>query len=122
MFVDSERTSVMKFVGLNNHQVEQSQRKYGTNTSPPVRRKTAWQFFMEMFHDKINLILLGMMILFFVFAVFGFGGYIEPIGVGVVLICVGAIGTITKLRAQKYAFDLKNLQTKRLNSPRVSEF
>lgn len=108
MFVESERTSVMKFVGLNNSQVEQSQRKYGTNTIPPVRRKTAWQFFMEMFHDKINLILLGMMILFFVFAVFGFGGYIEPIGVGVVLICVGAIGTITKLRAQKYAFDLKN--------------
>ena len=97
----------MKFIGLNNKQVEQSKKKYGTNTIPPVRRKTALQFFMEMFHDKINVILLGMMILFFVFAALGFGGYIEPIGVGIVLICVGFIGTITKLRAQRYALDLK---------------
>lgn len=98
----------MKFIGLNNRQVAQSQKKYGTNTIPPVQRKNAWQFFMETFHDKINVILFGMMILFFVFAAFGFGGYIEPIGVGVVLICVGMIGTITKLRAQKYAYDLKS--------------
>ena len=98
----------MKFVGLNNSQVAQSKKKYGTNTIPLARRKTAWQFFMETFNDKINLILFGMMILFLILAVFGFGGYIEPIGVGVVLVCVGLIGTITKLKAQKYASDLKS--------------
>ena len=98
----------MKIIGLNSNQVAQSKRKYGTNTIPGVRRKTAWQFFMETFNDKINLILLGMLVLFLLLAVFGFGGYIEPIGVGVVLLCVGIIGTITKLKAQKYSIDLKN--------------
>jgi len=98
----------MKIIGLDSKQVALSKRKFGTNTVPGVRRKSAWQFFMGTFHDKINLILLGMLILFFVLAVFGFGGYIEPIGVGVVLLCVGVIGTVTKLKAQKYSIDLKN--------------
>ncbi len=98
----------MKIIGLDSKQVALSKRKFGTNTIPGVRRKNAWQFFLETFNDKINLILLGMLILFFVLAVFGFGGYIEPIGVGVVLLCVGIIGTITKLKAQKYSIDLKN--------------
>ena len=57
---------------------------------------------------KINLILLGMLVLFLILALFGFGGYIEPIGVGLVLLCVGVIGTITKLKAQKYSLDLRN--------------
>ena len=98
----------MKIVGLNSKQVLQSRKKFGVNIIPGVKRKTAWHFFMETFHDKINLILLGMLVLFLVLAVFGFGGYIEPIGVGIVLLCVGIIGTITKLRAQKYSLDLKN--------------
>ena len=98
----------MKLNGLNSKQVAQSKRKYGTNTIPGVKRKTVWQFFMETFNDKINLILLGMLVLFLLLAIFGFGGYIEPIGVGVVLLCVGIIGTITKLKAQKYSIDLKN--------------
>jgi len=99
---------MMKIIGLNSAQVAQSKKKYGTNTVPGVKRKTAWQFFMETFNDKINLILFGMLLLFFVLAVFGLGGYIEPIGVALVLVCVGAIGTITKLKAQKYSIDLKN--------------
>ena len=98
----------MKLSGLNSSQVAQSRRKFGTNIVPPAKRKSAWQFFMETFHDKINLILLGMLVLFLAIAIMGLGGYIEPIGVGVVLLCVGVIGTITKLRAQKYSLDLKN--------------
>lgn len=98
----------MKIIGLNSAEVTKSKRKFGTNTIPEVRRKTAWQFFIEMFQNKINMILLGMLILFFVLAMLGFDGYIEAIGVGVVLVCVGVIGTITKLRAQKYSLDLKN--------------
>ena len=97
----------MKIIGLDSKQVAQSKKKFGTNIIPGVKPKSAWHFFMETFHDKINLILLGMLVLFFVLAVFGFGGYLEPIGVGVVLICVGTIGTITKLKAQKYSLDLK---------------
>ena len=98
----------MKIVGLTSAQVTASRKKYGTNTIPGVRPKSAWQFFCEIFQDKINLILLGMLVLFLALAMVGFGGYLEPIGVGVVLLCVGIIGTITKLKAQKYSLELKN--------------
>ena len=98
----------MKFIGLTSKQVLQSKKKFGTNIIPGVKRKTAWQFFFEMFQNKINIILLGMLVLFFVLALLGFGGYIESIGVALVLICVGVIGTVTKLKAQKYSIDLKN--------------
>ena len=98
----------MKFVGLTSAQVISNRRKYGENVLPVVARKTAWQFLLEVFEDKINQILLFMLGLFFVLALCGVGGYMEPIGVGVVLVCVGVIGTITKLKAQKYSLDLKN--------------
>ncbi len=98
----------MKITGLTAKQVAINKKKFGTNTIPEVKSKTALQFFLEIFQDKINLILLGMLVLFLVLAVFGFGGYVEPIGVGIVLLCVGIIGTITKLKAQKYSIELKN--------------
>ena len=98
----------MNIVGLTTTQVIQSRKKYGTNTIPGVKPKTAWHFLLEVFQDKINLILLGMLGVFLALAVAGFGSFIEPIGVGVVLLCVAIIGTFTKLRAQKYSLDLKN--------------
>ena len=98
----------MKIIGLSSDQVTRNRKKYGMNVIPNVKPKSAWYFFRETFQDKINLILFGMLILFLILAMFGFGSYIEPIGVGLVLICVGAIGTITKLKAQKYSLDLKN--------------
>lgn len=98
----------MEIIGLTSAQVIASKRKFGLNVVPKVQPKTGWQFFLEMFQDKINLILFGMLVLFLILAMIGFGGYIEPIGVGVVLLCVGIIGTITKLKAQKYSLDLKN--------------
>lgn len=102
------KVKYMKIVGLTLSQVAINRRKYGTNVIPAVQRKTAWQFLLEMFNDKINQILLFMLGLFLILAMFGVGGYMEPIGVGVVLFCVGVIGTITKLKAQKYSLDLKN--------------
>ena len=98
----------MKITGLTSVQVAQSARKYGKNIVPGARQKSVWQFLLEMFDDKINVILLGLLILLSGFAVFGLGNFIEPIGVAVVLVCVGVIGTITKLKAQKYTVQLKN--------------
>lgn len=98
----------MKIVGLTSQQVKKSIKLFGKNVIPGVKRKSAWQFFLEIFQDKINLILLLMLVFFLVLAVLGFGGYIEAVGIGLVLLCVGAIGTVTKLKAQKYSLDLKN--------------
>lgn len=62
---------------------------------------------METFEDRLNQILLAMMIVFTVLAVFGQGSYSEPIGVAVVLLAIAFIGMNTGLKSQKSAKELK---------------
>lgn len=57
--------------GLTSKQVEESRQKYGSNKLPEKKLKTGFQFFMETFKDKLNLILLAMMVVFTVLAVSG---------------------------------------------------
>lgn len=63
---------------------------------------------METFEDRLNQILLAMMIVFTVLAVFGQGSYSEPIGVAVVLLAIAFIGMNTGLKSQKSAKELKD--------------
>ena len=94
--------------GLTSAQVLESRKKYGTNKLPEKKLKTPLQFFMETFEDKLNLILLGMMIVFTVLAVFGQGSYSEPIGVGVVLLAIAIIGMNNSMKSQKNTKELKD--------------
>lgn len=94
--------------GLTSAQVLESRQKYGTNKLPEKKLKTPFQFFMETFEDKLNLILLGMMIVFTVLAVFGQGSYSEPIGVGVVLLAIAIIGMNNGMKSQKNTKELKD--------------
>ena len=63
---------------------------------------------METFEDRLNQILLGMMVVFAALAVFGQGSYSEPIGVGVVLLAIAFIGMKTGMKSQKSAKELKD--------------
>lgn len=96
------------FKGLTAAQVEKSRQENGTNKLPEKKLKSGFQFFIETFQDKLNLILLGMMILFAVLAVTGQGSISEPIGIAVVLIAIAAINTSTGLKSQKSAKELKD--------------
>ena len=94
--------------GLKSSEVEKQREKYGSNKLPEKKLKTGFQFFMETFEDRLNQILLAMMIVFTVLAVFGQGSYSEPIGVAVVLLAIAFIGMSTGLKSQKSAKELKD--------------
>ena len=61
----------MKYTGLTEKQVIENRAKYGTNEMPRPKLKSAWQFFVEVFQDKLNIILLVMMCMFIALATFG---------------------------------------------------
>ena len=87
---------------------EQNRLAYGRNVLPERKLKPWWQFFLETFEDKLNLILLGMLIVFVILAAVGQGEISEPIGIGVVLLAIAVINTRTGLKSQKSAKDLKD--------------
>lgn len=94
--------------GLTSLEVEKNRAKYGSNKLPEKKLKTPLQFFMETFEDRLNQILLAMMVVFAILAVFGQGSYSEPIGVGVVLLAIAFIGMKTGMKSQKSAKELKD--------------
>lgn len=94
--------------GLTSSEVIKSREKYGTNKMPERKLKTGFQFFMETFKDRLNQILLGMMVVFTILAVCGQGSFSEPIGVAVVLLAIAFIGMNTGLKSQKSAKELKD--------------
>ncbi|MDE5615325.1 MAG: cation-transporting P-type ATPase [Alphaproteobacteria bacterium] len=97
----------MKFNGLTATQVTASRNKHGANIIPAPAPKSAWHFFVEIFRDKINLILLIMLLLFVGLSMAGVGDMYEAIGIGAVLVIISVIGVRTQLRAQKSARDLQ---------------
>ena len=94
--------------GLSNNQVLESREKYGSNKLPEKKLKTGFEFFIETFKDKLNLILLGMMVVFTVLAIFGQGSFSEPAGIAVVLLAIACITTNTGLKSQKSAKELRD--------------
>ena len=97
----------MLITGLTDAQVIANRKKYGTNEMPRPKLKSAWQFFKEVFQDKLNIILLVMMCMFIVLAAMGYGSVYEAIGIGVVLFVVAATTVATKVRGQRNAEELR---------------
>ena len=97
----------MNIKGLNDKQVADSRKKYGTNQMPQPKLKSAWYFLAEVFKDKLNIILLVMMLLFIGLSALGYGSVYEAIGIGIVLFVVAITTVATKLRTQKSAEELR---------------
>ena len=97
----------MTLNGLSLAAVAQSREKYGANTMPDPRVKTAWDFLVDVFRDKINLILLIMTVIFAGLATAGYGDITEAIGIGVVLCVVAVVNVITHLRSQHSTIELR---------------
>lgn len=94
--------------GLTSGEVLKNREKYGSNKLPEPKLKTGFQFFMGTFEDKLNLILLAMMVVFTILAVAGQGSFSEPAGIFVVLLAIASITTNTDLKTQKSTKELKD--------------
>lgn len=97
----------MNLRGLTPSQVMASREKYGINQMPAPKLKTAWQFFLEVFQDKLNLILLFMMLIFIGLGISGYGSVYEAIGIGIVLLVVATTTVWTQLKTQRSAEQLR---------------
>ena len=94
--------------GLTNQQVLDSRAKHGSNKLPEKKLKTPFDFFKETFEDRLNQILVAMMLVFTALAIFGQGSFSEPLGIFVVLLAIAIISTRTGLKSQKSAKELKD--------------
>lgn len=94
--------------GLTSKQAEESRAKFGSNKLPEKKLKTAWDFFTETFKDRLNQILIGMMLVFTVLAFSGQGSFSEPFGIFVVLLAIAVISIRTGLKSQKSTKELKD--------------
>jgi calcium-translocating P-type ATPase len=94
--------------GLTSKQAEESRATFGSNKLPEKKLKTAWDFFTETFKDRLNQILIGMMLVFTVLAFSGQGSFSEPLGIFVVLLAIAVISTRTGLKSQKSTKELKD--------------
>ena len=97
----------MTLNGLSLAAVAQNRKKYGKNTMPDPRVKSAWDFLVDVFRDKINLILLIMTIIFAGLAFLGYGDITEAAGIGIVLCIVAIVNVITHLRSQHSTLELR---------------
>lgn len=97
----------MNFNGLTAAQVVANREKYGTNEMPRPKLKSAWQFFKEVFQDKLNIVLLVMMCMFIVLSALGYGSVYEAAGIGIVLLVVAITTVASKLKGQRSAEELR---------------
>lgn len=97
----------MKYIGLTDAQVIKNREQYGTNEMPRPKLKTAWQFFLEVFQDKLNIVLLVMMCMFIALSAFGYGSVFEAAGIGIVLFVVAITTVASKVKGQRSAEELR---------------
>lgn len=91
----------MNLNGLNDQQVEESRKKYGSNKLPEPKQKTWFDFLKETLKDKISILLIMMAGVFFALAILGVESFSEPIIIMIVLGIVSVLGVRMNLSIQK---------------------
>ena len=102
--------------GLNDAQVEENRKKFGSNVFPPPPKKPIWKMILEQFEDKMVLVLLFAVILGFIFAFLEtdpeerITAFIEPWVIIVILVLNAAISVIQEIKANDNVDALKAFQ------------
>lgn len=97
----------MKMNGLNDQEVEQSRRKYGSNVIPDSEPTTFWDEFKETFGDpmiKILLIIAAIMIVMFFI---GYAEIYEPVGTIIAILIVAIVSAKTGVASDSKYRELK---------------
>lgn len=97
----------MKYVGLNDDDVQKSRLQYGSNLIPDSEPTTFWDEFKETFSDPMIRILLAIVVIMLVMFFLGHAEIYEPIGTIVAVLIVAfvtaktAVASDTKFRELK---------------------
>lgn len=95
---------VDKEKGLDTHEVEDRQRKFGKNIVEGARKPSNWFLFLKQFQDFMVLILLGATLIAGLL-----GEYIDAIAILVIVMINGIIGFFQEYRAESSLEKLKEL-------------
>jgi Ca2+-transporting ATPase len=114
-----EELNVSPSQGLDEQEVENRRRKYGSNKLQSVRKKSVWRILLDQFKSLIILLLAVASAVSF-----AFGQWIEGIAIGVAIIINAGIGFFTELKAIRSMEALRRLggvTVKVLRGGRVSQ-
>ena len=97
----------MKFVGLNNNEVDESRKKFGSNEIPESKPATFWNEFKQSFKDPmIRILLIIVFIMTFMFFC-GQAKIYEPIGTLLAVIIVAVVTAKTSVSSDSKYRELK---------------
>ena len=106
------KTSVSK--GLNDAEVEGRLQEYGRNELPEIPPTPMWKLILAQFEDGLVRILLCAAAVSFVMALTeeGYGGFVEPVVILLILIANATVGVVQEARASEAIDALKSFVPK----------
>jgi len=99
---------LMKYKGLNDNEVEESRKKYGSNVIPDSEPTTFWDEFKETFSDPMIRILLAIVAIMLVMFFLGHAEIYEPIGTIVAVLIVAFVTAKTAVASDTKYRELKD--------------
>lgn len=98
----------MKYSGLNDNEVAESRKKYGSNVIPDSEPTTFWDEFKETFNDPMIRILLAIVAIMLVMFFLGQAEIYEPIGTIVAILIVAFVSAKTSVASDVKYRELKH--------------
>lgn len=98
----------MKYNGLNEKEVEESRKKYGSNAIPDSEPTTFWEEFKETFSDPMIKILLVIAAIMIVMFFLGYASIYEPVGTIVAVLIVAFVSAKTGVASDTKYRELKD--------------
>ena len=102
----------MNFKGLTNLEVEESRKKYGSNTIVEAEREGFWKQFLEGFNDPMIRILCIIAVVMIVMFFFGQTEWYEPVGTIIAVLLVNFVSARTGVANDDAYAKLKASQKK----------
>lgn len=97
-----------KTLGLENSQIDEQKRKYGSNKLPEQEPETFWEKFKGNLDDPMLKLLIGIAGIMIVMFFFGQAEIYEPIGTIIAILLVASIGAKTEMSSDKAYRKLKD--------------
>lgn len=97
----------MNLNGLNDQQVEESRKKYGSNKLPEPKQKTWFDFLKDTLKEDVNITLIVMAAILLVLAFLGVQSFVDPVMIILLLGVVSALGIKLGLSVIKANNELK---------------
>lgn len=98
---------VMKWKGLTPQEVEESRKKYGSNTLTEIPPDPLWKKILEGFKDPMIMILLVALVVQVVLFFLGQAEWFEPVGILIAIMIANGVASVSESKQEGKASALK---------------